>query len=439
MPKNYQKVVNMNQPMIMTIFGTRPEAIKMAPILLELGQHSNISSCVVVTAQHRSMLDQVLNVFQINPAYDLDIMQPGQSLTDITVRTLQSLERIIRRAKPDMILVQGDTTTAFIGGLAAFYHQIPIGHVESGLRTQDKYNPYPEEINRHFLGVLADLCFAPTATARQALLVEGVPEERILVTGNTVIDALLMAIDQEHEFTVPALRQIDFGLPRKTLLVTAHRRESHGAPLENICHDLRDLLLARDDLQLIFPVHLNPRVRDTVFSILGGLERAFLVEPLDYPDFIQLMKCADIIVTDSGGIQEEAPALGKPVLVIRATTERPEAIEAGTARLVGTERYSIVSAVSHLLDNPASYERMQQAANPYGDGRAAQRIVDSVRYFFGLLPDRPAPFTPTRRSSSFLFESETAPSQTGDLGEPQSERLGSEWDYQRKVESYAGR
>jgi UDP-N-acetylglucosamine 2-epimerase (non-hydrolysing) len=429
----------MKQPMVMTIFGTRPEAIKMAPILLELGRHSNISSCVVVTAQHRSMLDQVLNVFNIQPDHDLDIMQPGQSLTDITLRALESLDRIISLEKPDMVLVQGDTTTAFIGGLAAFYHQIPVGHVEAGLRTRDKYNPYPEEINRHFLGVLADLCFAPTSTARQALLAEGVPEERILVTGNTVIDALLMALDQEHEFTVPALRKIDFGLPYKTLLVTAHRRESHGAPLENICHDLRDLLLARDDLQLIFPVHLNPRVRETAFSILGGLEKAFLVEPLGYPDFIHLMKRADIIVTDSGGVQEEAPALGKPVLVIRATTERPEAIEAGTARLIGTERYSIVSAVSQLLDDPAEYARMQHAANPYGDGYAAQRIVDTVCHFFGLLPARPAPFTPTRHLSGFLSESENSGSRAGKLSEMQSDHLGGERGDQRKAEAYDGR
>lgn len=429
----------MVQPKVMTIFGTRPEAIKMAPILLELGKHANLSSCVVVTAQHRTMLDQVLNVFRIKPDYDLDIMQPGQSLTDITVRALQSLERVLNRENPDMVLVQGDTTTAFIGGLAAFYHQIPVGHIEAGLRTHDKYNPYPEEINRHFLGVLADLCFAPTDTARRALLLEGVPEEHIMVTGNTVIDALLMAIDQDHQFTVPALRQIDFGLPRKTLLVTAHRRESHGAPLANICLDLRDLLLAREDLQVIFPVHLNPMVRDTAFSILGGLERAFLVDPLGYPDFVHLMKCADIIVTDSGGVQEEAPALGKPVLVIRATTERPEAIEAGTACLVGTERYSIVSAVSQLLDNPADYERMQHAANPYGDGHAAQRIVDSVRHFFGFLPVLPTPFTPSRGSSSFLSESASYKSRAGQLSEPQSESLGSEQDYQREVESHDGR
>ena len=391
----------MKQPKVMVIFGTRPEAVKMAPIIQELGQHSEITTCVVVTAQHRSMLDQVLRVFQIKPDHDLDIMQPGQTLTDVTVDALKSLERVICCEKPDLVLVQGDTTTAFVAGLAAFYHQIRVGHVEAGLRTRDKYNPYPEEINRQFLGVLADLCFAPTSIAKQALLAEGVAEARILVTGNTVIDALLMAIDRDHQFTVPALRQIDFGYRRKTLLVTAHRRESLGAPLENICHALRDLLLARENLQLIFPVHLNPRVQDTAHSILGGIDRALLIDPLSYLDFVHLMRFTDIIVTDSGGIQEEAPALGKPVLVIRTTTERPEAIEAGTARLVGTERCNIVSAVSQLLDNPAEYERMQHTANPYGDGLAAQRIVDSVRYFFGLISASPKPFVPRIRSFSF--------------------------------------
>jgi UDP-N-acetylglucosamine 2-epimerase (non-hydrolysing) len=391
----------MKQPRIMVIFGTRPEAIKMAPIISELGQHSDVSTCIVVTAQHRSMLDQVLNVFHITPDYDLDIMQPSQSLTEITVHALQSLEGVIDREKPDLVLVQGDTTTAFVGGLAAYYHQIPVGHVEAGLRTREKYNPYPEEINRQFLDVLADLCFAPTTTARQALLAEGVPDARILVTGNTVIDALLMSIAQDHQFTVHALRQMNFELPRRTLLVTAHRRESHGAPLNDICHALRNLLLAREDLQLIFPVHLNPRVRETVYSILGDIDRALLIDPLSYLDFIQLMRCVDIIVTDSGGVQEEAPALGKPVLVIRATTERPEAIQAGTARLVGTDRYGIVSAVSQLLDNPAEYERMRQSANPYGDGQAAQRIVGSIRHFFGLLPACPAPFVPSIHSAGF--------------------------------------
>ncbi len=389
----------MKRPKIMVIFGTRPEAIKMVPIIVRLRQYSaELDTCVVVTAQHRQMLDQVLEAFSIEPDHDLDIMQPGQSLSEITVRALSSLEYVINSESPDLIMVQGDTTTAFVGGLAAFYHKVPVAHVEAGLRTRDKYNPYPEEINRQLVDVLADLCFAPTLTAKEALLAEGIPETRIQVTGNTVIDALLAVVARKHEFSIPALRRIDFGLPHRTLLVTAHRRESHGGALEEICWALRDLLTAREDLQLVFPVHLNPRVRDTAYSILGDIEKALLIDPLGYLDFVHLMRCADIIVTDSGGIQEEAPALGKPVLVIRETTERPEAIEAGTARLVGTGRQSIIAAVSCLLDDTAEYARMKHAANPYGDGHAAQRIVDSVRHFFGLLPARPVAFISTIHS-----------------------------------------
>jgi len=381
------------RPKVMVIFGTRPEAIKMAPVIRQLENYDHrLRTCIVVTAQHRSMLDQVLEIFHIEPDHDLNIMLPDQSLTQTTVRALVGLESLMRSESPDLVLVQGDTTTAFVGGLAAFYHQIPIGHIEAGLRTRNKYNPYPEEVNRHLLDVLADLCFAPTLTAREALLAEGIPESRILVTGNTVIDALLAAVAQAHQFTVPALQQVNFGSPHRTLLVTAHRRESFGDPLEGICLALRDLLVAREELQVVFPVHLNPRVHGTVWSILGDIERAWLVDPLDYLDFVHLMKCADIIVTDSGGVQEEAPTLGKPVLVIRATTERPEAVAAGTARLVGTARQDIVAAVSQLLDDPAEYARMQHAVNPYGDGHAAQRIVDSICHFLGLLATPPLPF-----------------------------------------------
>lgn len=383
----------MKQPKVMVIFGTRPEAIKMAPVLRRLQHYRHeIKTCIVVTAQHRRMLDQVLEIFDIKPDHDLDIMLPGQSLTEITVRALVGLESLMRSANPDLVLVQGDTTSAFVGGLASFYRQIPIGHIEAGLRTRDKYNPYPEEINRHFLDVLADLCFAPTLTAKGALLAEGTPEERIVVTGNTVIDALLTALAQAHHFTERTLQKMDFCPPLKTLLVTAHRRESLGAPLKGICHALRDLLISREDLQVVFPVHLNPRVRKTVWSILGDAERACLLDPVDYLDFVHLMTRADVILTDSGGVQEEAPALNKPVLVIRATTERPEAIEAGTARLVGTARQDIVAAVSQLLDEPAEYASMQQAINPYGDGHAAKRIVDAIRHFFGFLATRPQPF-----------------------------------------------
>lgn len=383
----------MKQPKVMVIFGTRPEAIKMAPIVSRLRRYAGeISTCVVVTAQHRSMLDQVLQIFEIEPDHDLDIMLPGQSLTEITVRSLTGLERILNSEKPDLVLVQGDTTTAFIGGLAAFYQQIPVGHVEAGLRTRDKYNPYPEEMNRQLLDVLTDLCFAPTLTSKKALLAEGIPEKRILVTGNTVIDALLATAAKPHSFTLPALQQIEFGAPIRTILVTAHRRENLGAPMQDICNALRDLLEAREDLQVVFPVHLNPKVRETVWATLGDMDRAKLIDPLDYLDFVHVMKRVDLIVTDSGGVQEEAPALGVPVLVIRATTERPEAIEAGTARLVGTNRQAIVSAVSRLLDDPVEYNSMSHAVNPYGDGHAAERTVDAIRYFFGLAAAAPVPF-----------------------------------------------
>lgn len=382
-----------NQPKVMIVFGTRPEAIKVAPVIHQLRHcRHELQTCTVVTAQHRGMLDQVLNIFQIEPAYDLDIMVPGQSLTEITVRALAGLEQTLQRENPDLVLVQGDTTTAFAGGLAAFYRQIPIGHIEAGLRTRDNYSPYPEEINRRFLDALASLCFAPTLTAKEALLAEQIAESRILVTGNTVIDALQTTAAQAHRFRLPALEQIDFTPPHKTVLVTAHRRESLGATLRNVCFALRDLLMAREDLQLVFPVHPNPEVRETVRSALGDLKQALLIEPLDYHDFVHLMKRVDIVVTDSGGVQEEAPALGKPVLVIRSTTERPEAIKAGTARLVGTSQKDLFAAVSRLLDDTHEYARMQHAVNPYGDGRAAERIVDSIRHFFGLSEAPPLPF-----------------------------------------------
>ena len=384
---------------VMAIFGTRPEAIKMVPVVEELRKHQEeFLTRVVVTAQHRSMLDQVLNVFHIKPDHDLGIMRPDQSLAEITVRALAGLDKILEQEKPDCVLVQGDTTTSFVGGLAAFYRQIPVGHVEAGLRTNDKHNPFPEEVNRTLLDVFADLCFAPTLTAKKALLTAGTPESRIFVTGNTVIDALRTAASRPHQFSLPDLRHIEFGPPRVTMLVTTHRRENFGRPLENICYALRDLLLARDNLQIVFPVHLNPKVRQTVQSILGEVQRARLISPPDYLDFVHLMRLADVILTDSGGIQEEGPALGKPVLVTRKTTERPEAIEAGTARLVGIERGNIVAAVSQLLDDPTEYRRMANSVNPYGDGRAAQRVVACLSYFFGLETLRPSPFQTTRHS-----------------------------------------
>ena len=386
-----------NRPHVMVIFGTRPEAIKMAPVVRALKRFPReLRTSVVVTAQHRRMLDQVLEVFAIEPDLDLDIMRDRQSLTDVTVRALRGLDGALERERPDLVLVQGDTTTAFVGGLAAFYRRIAVGHVEAGLRTRNKYAPYPEEINRQFLGVLADLAFAPTATAQQALLAEGVPEHRILVTGNTVIDALLSAAARPHTFGIPALRDLQHdGGSLRTLLVTAHRRENFGTPLADICLALRDLVAGRDDLRVVFPVHLNPRVRGAVLEILGGVPRVALIDPVDYLDFVHAMRCADLVLTDSGGVQEEAPSLGKPVLVARTTTERPEGIAAGTARLVGVRRNEIVAAVSTLLDDALEYARVQRAVNPYGDGSAAPRIVGGIRHFFGLTAAPPIPFDPS--------------------------------------------
>jgi UDP-N-acetylglucosamine 2-epimerase (non-hydrolysing) len=380
---------------ILAIFGTRPEAIKMGPVLHELQNcREEIETCVVVTGQHRSMLDQILNIFEIEPDYDLNIMKHRQSLSEITVHALQGLEPILESEKPDFVLVQGDTTTAFVGALSAYYHQIPIGHVEAGLRTRDKYNPYPEEINRHFIDVLADLCFVPTLIAQEALLTEGVPKNKIFVTGNTVIDALLATVQEAHEFVSPELQQVDFDNGCKLLLVTAHRRENHGAPLAEICLALRELITARQDLKLIFPVHPNPHVSDRVQSMLARMARVHLTDPLDYPDFVNLIAHAYIVLTDSGGVQEEAPALGKPVLVMRTTTERPEAVTAGTAHLVGTARHDIVDAVEQLLDDPVVYQSMAHAVNPYGDGHAAERTVQAIRFYFGLTEERPAVFQP---------------------------------------------
>jgi UDP-N-acetylglucosamine 2-epimerase (non-hydrolysing) len=383
----------MSHVKVMLIFGTRPEAIKMAPVVRELQRYPReIQVSVVVTAQHRAMLDQVLKIFDIEPDYDLDIMLSGQTLSDITVRALSGLEKVMVAEKPDLVLVQGDTTTAFAGGLAAFYQQIPIGHVEAGLRTRDKYNPYPEEMNRHFLDVMSEMCFAPTLTAKAALLAESIPTSRIVVTGNTVIDALLTTASRVGRFSLPVLDEINFGPPYRTILVTAHRRENLGAPMEDICAALRDVLRVRKDVRILFPVHLNPRVRATVWSILGDAERVRLIDPLDYADFVKVLQHVHFVVTDSGGVQEEAPALGKPVLVIRTTTERPEAIEAGTAKLVGTEREDIAKAMLMLLDDPKEYSRMKHAVNPYGDGYAAARTVAWIRHYFGLTQDRPVPF-----------------------------------------------
>ena len=369
----------MNIIKIITIFGTRPEAIKLAPVIRELKRNTKDFVChVVVTAQHRQMLDQVLDLFGIVPDYDLDIMTDDQSLFDVTANALKGLESILRREQPSVVLVQGDTTTSFVAALAAFYLDIPVAHVEAGLRTYDKHNPFPEEINRRLTSHIADLHFAPTERARDNLLREGIPPEGIFVTGNTVIDALLSVVDDDYEFEQPVLRGLDFSA-RKVIVVTAHRRESFGEPMRCIFSALRHLVACEPDIEIVYPVHLNPNVRRAAKEILQGVERVHLIEPLPYKPFVQLLNRCYLILTDSGGIQEEAPSLGKPVLVMREATERPEAIEAGVAKLVGTDRHRILREVAVLLDDPLAYEQMARPANPFGDGRASERIVKALR------------------------------------------------------------
>lgn len=368
---------------ILSVFGTRPEAIKMAPVVKAIsGAPMSIDSCICVTAQHRGMLDQVLRLFEIKPDWDLDLMRQDQSLFEITARGIASLEDVFRKESPDMVLVQGDTTTAFIASLAAYYLKVPIGHVEAGLRTNDKYSPFPEELNRRLVDVLCDLRFAPTERAKQNLLHEGIPEESVFVTGNTVIDALIWMVDQqadpsEKERLEDQFRG-DYGLrfgEERIILVTGHRRESFGKGFESICRGLKKIAACNSDIDIVYPVHLNPNVQGPVLKILSGSKNVHLIEPLDYERFVFLMKRACLILTDSGGIQEEAPSLGKPVLVMREVTERPEAIESGTAKLVGTDSEAIWKATQTLLDDRGEYECMARVANPFGDGKAAERIV----------------------------------------------------------------
>lgn len=377
---------------IITVFGTRPEAIKMAPLVKTLaGLSGQFVSKVAVTAQHREMLDQVLSFFRIAPDYDLNIMQERQSLTDITVRTLAGLEDVFRAEQPDIVLVHGDTTTTFAASLAAFYRQVAVGHVEAGLRTGNKYLPYPEEMNRRLTGVMADWHFAPTGRSKDNLLREGVEEAKIFVTGNTAIDALFQTVRPDFRFADELLNRLDY-TGRRVIVADAHRRENHGRPLENICAALLETVRAHPEVELVFSVHKNPNVSEVVRRRLGGTERVHLLDPLDYVEWANLMNRAHIIVTDSGGLQEEAPSLGKPVLLLRETTERPEAIEAGTVRLVGAGRDNIVRSLGELLSDSAAYNRMAQAANPYGDGQAAPRIAQALAYAAGLSPERPAEF-----------------------------------------------
>ena len=363
---------------ILSIFGTRPEAIKMAPVITGLRSHSDaISSRVCITAQHRELLDQVLAVFDIKPDYDLNIMQSGQSLSEVTSRVISQLDPLLEQERPDWVLVQGDTSTTFAGALAAYYHRVKVGHIEAGLRTNNKWQPYPEEINRRMVSVLADLNFAPTQTSKSNLIAEGIDPDSIEVTGNTVIDALLMAVQKPFSFDKSVLA--DIPLEKEILLVTAHRRESFGKPLESICKAVRTIAEENvDSVHIVFPVHPNPQVRNTVYPLLGESSNISLIEPLDYLPFVHLLKKAHLVLTDSGGIQEEAPGLGKPVLVLRELTERPEGVQAGTVKLVGTDKARIVSEVNRLLGDQDLYNEMAQAVNPYGDGKAAERIVTTL-------------------------------------------------------------
>ena len=363
---------------LMTVFGTRPEAIKMCPLVLEMRKYPEyIQPIVAVTAQHREMLDQVLDLFGIVPDYDLNIMTSGQSLYDVTTRALMGLKPVMEEAKPDMVLVHGDTTTTFAGALAAFYAQIPVGHVEAGLRTGNKYSPYPEEMNRKLTGSIADMHFAPTGTSKANLLKENVQPESILVTGNTVIDALQTTVHSDYHFADEDFNKV-FATGHKLILMTTHRRENLGEPMRHVYRALKSVLETHEDVEAIFPVHKNPKVREIVDQELGHLSRVHLIEPMDYEPFANLMAKVDIVLTDSGGIQEEAPALGKPVLVLRDTTERPEAVEAGTVKLIGTAYEDVLRETNRLLDDEKHYRSMAEAANPYGDGKACERIIKAI-------------------------------------------------------------
>ncbi|WP_163192861.1 non-hydrolyzing UDP-N-acetylglucosamine 2-epimerase [Clostridium thermarum] len=365
---------------VLTIFGTRPEAIKMAPLVKELNSREEIQSRVCVTAQHREMLDQVLNLFNIVPDFDLNIMQTRQSLTGITSRVLEGLEEVFDLEKPDIILVHGDTTTTFAGALAAYYKQIKVGHVEAGLRTFDKYFPFPEEMNRKLSGALADLHFAPTKGSKANLLREGVNEDSIYITGNTVIDAMAYTVEENYTFENEILNKIDYS--KKVIMVTAHRRENWGEGIENICAAINKIVEKNSEVEVVYLVHLNPVVKDVVYRELGNKERIHLLSPLDTKETHNLVNKCYLVMTDSGGLQEEAPHLGRPVLVLRDVTERPEAVEAGTVKLVGTQIDEIYNAAMELIDNRGSYEAMSRAVNPYGDGKASIRICDAILKYF---------------------------------------------------------
>ncbi|MDE6182482.1 MAG: UDP-N-acetylglucosamine 2-epimerase (non-hydrolyzing) [Eubacteriales bacterium] len=382
----------MNKVKVLSIFGTRPEAIKMAPIIKEMEKNDKIEQEVCVTAQHREMLDQVLEIFDIKPDYDLNIMTQNQTLTGITINALKGLEEILQKAKPDLILVHGDTTTTFVGCLASFYSKIKIGHVEAGLRTYNKYEPFPEEMNRRLTGAMADLHFAPTDISKNNLLKENILEEGIFVTGNSSVDCVKTTIEKNYKFNCEELNKIDFG-KKRVITMTAHRRENLGEPLENICSAILEIVQKNEDVEVVYAVHFNPLVREVANRILGNNERIHLIDPIDMKDMHNLIDRSYMVMTDSGGLQEEVPSLKKPVLVLRNVTERPEGVLAGVLKLAGVEKNNIIKLAQELLDNKEEYEKMVNSKNPFGDGFSSERIVKAILYHFGIEKDRPENFS----------------------------------------------
>ena len=380
----------MNKIRVLSVFGTRPEAIKMAPLMKELASRPEFESLCCLTGQHREMLDSVMEIFRISADFDLNIMSKQQTLSSITTKTLLGMEEVFAQCKPDLVLVHGDTSTTFAGALAAFYHKVPVGHVEAGLRTYDMYSPYPEEMNRTLVGDIARLHFSPTVANARNLRREAVQGE-IFITGNTVIDAMKTTVQPEFRFQDPALNQMDFA-NKRVITMTCHRRENYGEPMEQIMSAVRQIVEEYPDVEVVYPVHLSPVVQECARRNLGDLDRVHLIQPVDVDQMHNLMARSYCILTDSGGLQEEAPAMGKPVLVLRKETERPEAIEAGTVKLAGVDKAEIVALTRELLDNKAVYDSMAKAVNPYGDGNACSRIAEAIKWYFGLRADRPADF-----------------------------------------------